>query len=126
LSLRLGEFARPYRGNGLRFLWLGRACATLFIAGARMSPRVYYLFPAFPLRFAAGSVMYEMWLEARHRRWRRVAHENNAFAIFQAEIHTPLKIHANCRAHLHIRDNFTGLESISQNLTHWVLCALLQ
>jgi len=74
LSLRLGEFARPYRGNGLRFLWLGRACATLFIAGARMSPRVYYLFPALPLLFAAGSVMYEMWLEARHRRWRRVAY----------------------------------------------------
>jgi len=35
LSLRLGEFARPYRGNGLRFLWLGRACATLFIAGRK-------------------------------------------------------------------------------------------
>src|SRR5260370_17927365 len=39
-----------------------------------MSPRVYYLYPGFPLVFAAGSVMYEWWLEARQRRWRRVAY----------------------------------------------------
>ena len=39
-----------------------------------MSPRVYYLYPGFPLVFAAGSVMWEWWLEARQRRWRRVAY----------------------------------------------------
>ena len=39
-----------------------------------MSPRVYYLFPSFPLVFAAGSVLWEMWLEARQRRWVRVAY----------------------------------------------------
>jgi hypothetical protein len=27
-----------------------------------MSPRVYYLFPAFPMLFAAGGVIWERWL----------------------------------------------------------------
>jgi len=60
--------------QGKRFRALG--WAWVFTAGVivTMSPRVYYLFPAFPLVFAAGSVMYEMWLEARQRRWVRVAY----------------------------------------------------
>ena len=60
--------------KGKRFRALG--WAWVFTAGVivTMSPRVYYLFPAFPLVFAAGSVMWEGFLEARHRRWRRVAY----------------------------------------------------
>ena len=37
-------------------------------------------------------------------------HENNALAIFPSEIHTALEIHTNGRTHLHIGDNFAGLE----------------
>jgi hypothetical protein len=36
------------------------------------SPRVYYLFPAFPVLFAGGAVMAEGWLE-RQPVWRRLA-----------------------------------------------------
>ena len=33
------------------------------------NPRVYYLFPAFPLLFAAGGVMWETWLTAERVQW---------------------------------------------------------
>ena len=60
--------------QGKRFRALG--WAWVFTAGVivTMSPRVYYLLPAFPLVLAAGSVLWEMWLEARRRRWVRVAY----------------------------------------------------
>jgi hypothetical protein len=60
--------------QGKRFRALG--WAWVFTAGVivTMSPRVYYLFPAFPLLFAAGSVLWEMSIEARQRRWMRVAY----------------------------------------------------
>jgi len=60
--------------QGKRFRALG--WAWVFTAGVivTMSPRVYYLHPAFPLVFAAGSVVWEWWLEARQRRWVRVAY----------------------------------------------------
>jgi len=63
-----------FKEQGKRFRALG--WAWVFTAGVivTMSPRVYYLYPGFPLVFAAGSVMYEWWLEARQRRWRRVAY----------------------------------------------------
>jgi len=34
-----------------------------------LSPRVYYLFPAFPMLFAAGGVAWERWLAAPRVRW---------------------------------------------------------
>jgi 4-amino-4-deoxy-L-arabinose transferase-like glycosyltransferase len=34
-----------------------------------LSPRVYYLFPAFPMLFAAGAVAWERWLAAPRLRW---------------------------------------------------------
>ena len=49
---------------------------------------MYYLFPAFPLVFAAGSVLWEMWLEARQRRWMRVAYP--ALMIAAGAIAAPL------------------------------------
>jgi hypothetical protein len=57
-----------------------------------MSPRVYYLFPAFPLLFAAGSVLWEMWLEARQRRWVRVAYPALMIAVgaISAPLATPV------------------------------------
>jgi 4-amino-4-deoxy-L-arabinose transferase-like glycosyltransferase len=53
---------KPYRTLGWAFL----ATAGIIMA---MNPRVYYLFPAFPLLFAAGAVAWERWLEAPRMRW---------------------------------------------------------
>jgi hypothetical protein len=44
-----------YRALGLAWLI---AAAIIFA----MNPRVYYLFPAFPMLFAAGAVQFESWL----------------------------------------------------------------
>jgi hypothetical protein len=45
---------------------------------------------------------------------RTEAHENNAFAVSQAEVHPTLQIYADCRAHLHVGDDIAGLESSRQ------------
>jgi hypothetical protein len=39
-----------------------------------VSPRVYYLFPAFPLLFAAGGVAWEAWLTRPALAWARIAY----------------------------------------------------
>ena len=39
-----------------------------------LNPRVYYLFPAFPLLFAAGGVAWERWLAAPRLRWIKPAY----------------------------------------------------
>ena len=59
---------------GNRFRALG--WAWLFTAGVivTMSPRIYYLFPAFPILFAGGSVAWEAWLDAQGVRWLQVAY----------------------------------------------------
>ena len=56
---------KPFRALG--WAWLFTAAAIL-----AMSPRVYYLFPAFPLLFAAGGVWWEGIL-AGQAAWRRLA-----------------------------------------------------
>src|SRR5262249_23415942 len=43
----------------------------------------------------------------------KISHENNAFGVSQAEVHTPLEIHANYRTHLHVERNPGG--SLTQN-----------
>lgn len=62
-------FFRSRRGQDFRAL--GWACVFTAIVIVTMSPRVYYLYPAFPLLFAAGAVCAEPWL-ARGNRWRRL------------------------------------------------------
>src|SRR6516165_7693324 len=58
----LSKPGRPFRVLG--WAWLFTAAVVV----AR-SPRLYYLYPAFPLLFASGSVMWESWLaERRHER----------------------------------------------------------
>jgi hypothetical protein len=52
----------PYRA--LAFAW-GIATAIVFA----MNPRVYYLFPAFPMLFAAGGVQFEAWLARGRLGW---------------------------------------------------------
>jgi 4-amino-4-deoxy-L-arabinose transferase-like glycosyltransferase len=53
---------KPYCTLG----WAWLATAGIIMA---MSPRVYYLFPAFPLLFAGGAVLWERWLTAPRVRW---------------------------------------------------------
>jgi len=60
------------RGKAFRALgW-----AWVFTAGVIVivSPRIYYLFPAFPLLFAAGGVMWEAWLEGARFGWVKLAY----------------------------------------------------
>jgi 4-amino-4-deoxy-L-arabinose transferase-like glycosyltransferase len=53
---------KPYRLLG----WAVLATAAIIMA---MNPRIYYLFPAFPLLFAGGAVAWEGWLDAPRVRW---------------------------------------------------------
>jgi Dolichyl-phosphate-mannose-protein mannosyltransferase len=52
------------RYRALAFAWV---IATAIILA--MNPRVYYLFPAFPMLFAAGAVQFEAWLESPRLAW---------------------------------------------------------
>ena len=55
-----------------RFRPLGWACVITGTLIFTLNPRIYYLFPAFPILFAAGSVAWERWAAAGDgglRRW---------------------------------------------------------
>ncbi len=51
--------------RGRRFRALGWAWAFTAVVIVVMSPRVYYLYPAFPLLFAGGGLVWERWVTAR-------------------------------------------------------------
>ncbi len=54
-------------GKAYRSLaWAWTIAAAIVVT---MSPRVYYLFPAYPLLFAAGGVIWERWLAAPRWQW---------------------------------------------------------
>ena len=58
----------------LRDMWpeLTVLLALIAMVGALIlafNPRVYYLFPAFPMLFAAGAVMWESWLDRPRPQW---------------------------------------------------------
>jgi Dolichyl-phosphate-mannose-protein mannosyltransferase len=57
---------RPYRFLG----WAWIFCAVVIVA---MSPRVYYLFPAFPVLFAAGGIACDRWLSRPRLEWLKPA-----------------------------------------------------
>ena len=59
--------------KGRRFRALGWAWVFTALVIVFMSPRIYYLFPAFPLLFAGGGVIWEMWLSVRAA-WVKVAY----------------------------------------------------
>ena len=66
--------------------------AWVFTAGiiVTLSPRIYYLYPAFPLLFAAGSVMWEAWLDRPRLQWLKPAYA--ALMVVTGAILSPLAI----------------------------------
>jgi len=60
--------------QGKRFRALGWAWLVTAVIIVVASPRIYYLFPAFPLLFAAGSVQFESWLSRPRWSWARIAY----------------------------------------------------
>ncbi len=61
------QAGRPFRAIG--WAWIFTAAV---IVG--MSPRVYYLFPAFPVLFAGGGVLWEQWLARTKWTWLKFAY----------------------------------------------------
>jgi hypothetical protein len=57
---------KPFRALG--WAWVFSAAVVVTI-----SPRVYYLFPAYPILFAAGAVIWEARLDRPHPLWRKLA-----------------------------------------------------
>ena len=55
--------------QGKRFRVLGWAWAVTAAVIMALSPRIYYLFPAFPILFASGSVVWERWLATVRAQW---------------------------------------------------------
>jgi hypothetical protein len=58
---------KTYRALG----WAWTISAAIIVT---LSPRVYYLFPAYPLLFAAGGVAWERWLAAPRLQWIKPAY----------------------------------------------------
>jgi hypothetical protein len=58
---------KPFRALGWAFAISAAIVMTL-------DPRIYYLFPAFPMLLAAGAVQWELWLARPGLRWIKVAY----------------------------------------------------
>lgn len=67
------KVGKPFRALG--WAWVLTAGVILY-----RSPRIYYLWPAFPLLFAAGGVMWESWLAPPRLRWLKLAYPALMFA----------------------------------------------
>ena len=74
---------KPFRALG--WAWVFTAAVIV-----RMSPRIYYLFPAFPLLFAGGSVMWEAWLERARYHWLKIVYA--ALMVVAGAVLSPLVI----------------------------------
>ncbi len=74
---------KPYRALG--WAWLLTAAIVL-----AMSPRIYYLFPAFPVLFAAGGVAWESWLARPRLAWLKFAYP--ALLLVSGALLSPLAI----------------------------------
>jgi hypothetical protein len=61
------EAGKPFRAIGWAWIFTAAMIVTL-------SPRVYYLFPAFPVLFAAGGVVWEQLLASPRRTWLKIAY----------------------------------------------------
>jgi 4-amino-4-deoxy-L-arabinose transferase-like glycosyltransferase len=74
---------KPFRALG----WAWLATAALILA---LNPRIYYLFPAFPMLFAGGSVMWEQWLAGARVQWIKPAYA--ALIVLMAALLAPTMI----------------------------------
>ncbi|MBZ5560946.1 MAG: glycosyltransferase family 39 protein [Acidobacteriia bacterium] len=82
-TLTLLPLTLPIWLAGLWFYFFAKAGKTFRVLGwawiftvsviVARSPRVYYLYPAMPLLFAGGSVMWEAWLDRPRLQWLKVA-----------------------------------------------------
>jgi Dolichyl-phosphate-mannose-protein mannosyltransferase len=77
------EQGKPYRALG--WAWMVTVLTILIL-----NPRVYYLWPAFPILFAAGSVLCESWLARPHLTWIKFAYP--ALMLLLAAALTPFAI----------------------------------
>ena len=58
-----------FRAEGKPFRFLGWAWILTALIIVTVNPRIYYLFPAFPILFAGGAVLWERLLDQPSRRW---------------------------------------------------------
>ncbi len=73
----------PFRALGWAWIFTAAVIVTL-------SPRIYYLFPAFPVLFAAGGVMWEEWLDRPNLLWLKLGYPNSM--LVAGAIFSPLAI----------------------------------
>ena len=74
---------KPFRALGWAWIFTAAVIVTL-------SPRVYYLYPAFPILFAGGSAMWEAWLDRPRFKWLMLAYP--ALMLVTSAIFSPLAI----------------------------------
>ncbi|MGD1069312.1 MAG: glycosyltransferase family 39 protein [Bryobacteraceae bacterium] len=74
---------KPFRALG--WAWVFTAAVIVM-----QSPRIYYLFPAFPILFAGGAVVWENWLRRPGFVWARIAWP--ALLVVTAAILAPMAI----------------------------------
>ncbi|HTB18854.1 MAG TPA: glycosyltransferase family 39 protein [Bryobacteraceae bacterium] len=75
---------------GRRYRAIGWAWVFAALAIVTLSPRVYYLFPAFPVLFAGGGVLWEQWLQRPRLAWVKFAYP--ALMIVAGALLAPLAI----------------------------------
>ena len=63
-----------FHRDGKRFRALGWSWVIAAGVIVALNPRIYYLFPAFPLLFAAGGVVWERWLAQPRPQWIKAAY----------------------------------------------------
>ncbi len=63
-----------FSSRGKLFRAAGWAWVFAAVVIITMSPRIYYLFPAFPVLFAGGGVMCEIWTTRASMHWVRIAY----------------------------------------------------
>jgi len=79
-------FSKP----GRQFRVLGWAWLFTALVIVTMSPRIYYLYPAFPVLFAGGSVMWEAWLDRPRCHWLKLAYAG--LMVLTGAVFAPLSV----------------------------------
>ena len=74
---------RPFRVLGWAWVFTAAVIVTL-------SPRIYYLYPAFPVLFAGGGVMWERWLDQQRYRWPKLVY--GGLMVVLGAVYAPLSV----------------------------------